>query len=151
MKPHIRSLTCVVLLAAQLLTGCTSWQVVEVSPRALVDSAHVTRMQVTERGGAKYIIDTPRLVGDSLTGSAFREDYVNRVTMQSGQRVVAARHVPLAAINQVAVRKPSSGATAGLVVGIVAVVVVVGAAAASSELKKGDWLCAAICSAFGPY
>jgi len=121
MHPHVRSLTCVALLAAQFLAGCTSWQVVDVSPRALVDSAHVTKMQVTETGGAKYVIDAPRLVGDSVTGAAFRVDSVNRVTMQSGERVVAARHVPLAAIDRVAIRKPSSTNTIGLAVGIAAV------------------------------
>lgn len=122
MTHHIRSLTCVTLLAAQLLTGCTSWQVVDVSPRALVDSAHVTKMQVIETSGAKYVIDAPRLVGDSVTGAAFRVDSVNRRTQQTEEWVVAVRHVPLAAIDRVAIRKPSDGATAGAVlVGVAAV------------------------------
>ena len=66
MTPHFRSLTAVALLAAQFLAGCTSWQVVDVSPRALVDSAHVTKLQVWQKGGGMFVIDAPAISGDSL-------------------------------------------------------------------------------------
>jgi len=133
MKPHVRSLTCVALLAAQLLTGCSTWQVVHVTPRALVDSAHVSTMQVTETSGATYIIDSPRLVGDSLTGASFRVDVVDLRTMQSRERKVAARHVPLAAIDRVAIMKSDATVVIVVIVGVVVLVAAIGGAATYSD------------------
>ena len=118
MNHRMRSVTCVTLLATQFLAGCTSWQFVGVSPRALVDSAHVTKMQVTERGGAKYVFQAPRVVDDSLTGS-----------MTTGGEFAtsasAKRRISLAAIDRVAISRLNVGATIGGISAIVALVVVV--------------------------
>ncbi len=50
MSRRVPRLICGVLITSQMLTGCTSWQVVPVSPRALVDSAHAETIQVPRRG-----------------------------------------------------------------------------------------------------
>ena len=118
MKPHLRRLTCVALLAAQFLAGCTSWQVVNVSPRALVDSAHVTKMQVTETGGAKVVFHTPRVAGDSLTGNV----------MTGGEFATSAsavRSISLAAIDRVAISKLNVRSTVSGVMAIVGLVLIV--------------------------
>jgi len=103
MNPHLRRLTSVALLAAQLLTGCTSWQVVDVSPRALVDSAHVTRMKVSDKGEARLVLEAPKVSGDSLVG----------YSMESGATRAG---LPLAAVDRVAVRKTNGLITAVAIV-----------------------------------
>ena len=69
MAGPLRGVTSAVRIASQLLTACTHWEVVSVSPRALVDSAHATAIQVTEMAGAEYVLNAPRLSGDSLLGT----------------------------------------------------------------------------------
>jgi len=103
MTSPMRGVTSAVLIASQLLAACTHWETVSVSPRALVDSAHVTAIQVTEKGGAEYVLNTPQMSGDSLRG---------RVNS-------SVRHVPLAAIDQVAVRKPHGAGTVALMLVVV--------------------------------
>ena len=103
MKGPIRAMTGFALIVTQLLAGCARWQVVSVSPRALVDSAHATVIQVTEKAGAEYVLKAPRLSGDSLFGTV-------------GGNL---RHVRLAAIDQVAVRKPDAAGSVALVLVVV--------------------------------
>ena len=109
MKPRIRRVPCVVLLVAQFLAGCTSWHVVDVSPRALVDSAHVMKMQVTETGGAKYVINSPRVVGDSLMwmGRVTLRTPANSTAGEVAYEVPGMQSLPLAAIDRLAVREVS--------------------------------------------
>lgn len=104
MAPRIRGLTCGGLLAAQILTGCMSWHVEQVSPQALLDREHPSVIQVQERGGTKYVLDAPRVEGDSLTGTVGRQPVLGTAT-----HVV--RRIPLAAVERVAVRKPDVLAT----------------------------------------
>ena len=124
MAHRIRRVTCVVLVAAQLLTGCTSWHVVDVSPRALVDSAHVTTMQVWEKGGANFVLEAPKVSGDSLTG-------------YSTKSVSTTRTISLTAVDRVAVRRPDGlrtvGAIGGGLLGLLALLYVMECAGGSSS------------------
>jgi hypothetical protein len=63
---------------------------------------HPNAIQVLEHKGVKYVLGSPRVEGDSLTG------YVKGVE----------RRMPMASIDQGAVRRFSSIKTLGLVVGI---------------------------------
>jgi len=134
MKPRIRRVTCGVLLAAQFLAGCTSWQVVDASPRALVDSAHVTKMQVWEAGGAKFVLDAPVVSGDSLTGRVTQATPANNATGEFAREVVSTQSTKLASVNRVAVRKVSGLKTVALVGGILLVAGTVGAMVALNNL-----------------
>ena len=100
MGRHARVLTGGVLLLAQVVTACTSWKVLSVSPQELVSRDHPSAIQVREQGGARYVMASPRLEGDSLTG------YVKRVE----------RRIPMVAIDRVAVRRFNALKTVGLVV-----------------------------------
>jgi hypothetical protein len=117
MTRRIRSILCGVLLAAQTLTGCASWQVVQVSPRALVDSAHVRTIQVTTKNGEQYVVHTPRVTADLLTGE------IERTVAVSPYRPFDPGGLPLAAIQHLAVRQPNVGKTLLLVLGVPAAVV----------------------------
>lgn len=89
------------------LSGCTSWQVVDVSPRALVDSAHVTKMQVWEKSGVTVLF-SPAVSGDSLTGRVTRS-----VPAKSADGATTLRSIALTAVDRVAVRKVDGGLTMG--------------------------------------
>ena len=92
-----RRLILGVLITSQILTGCTSWQVVSVSPRALVDSAHVSAVKVREKGGAEYVLEWPRIAGDSLIGTLATDQPADR-------RAKRVEHgIPLAVVDQVSV------------------------------------------------
>ena len=86
-----QSASVAAILIALSLAGCTSWYVERVHPQAVIDREHPTAIQVREKKGAQYIMNTPALAGDSLTGT------VNE----------ARRGVPLTAIEWIAVRKPN--------------------------------------------
>ena len=137
MKLRIRSLTCVALLAAQLVTGCTSWQVMDVSPRALVDDPHIKRIRVLEKGGATIILDAPAVSGDSLMGKVTLWTPAKGATVGVAYIAGTNLSISLAAVDNVAVRKPNSTATIGLAVGIIGVIVAISAAATSSALSRG--------------
>lgn len=104
MQLPIRRMILGVLVTSQLLTGCTSWQVVQVSPRALVDSAHASVIRVQEAGGTPYVLHALRLSGDSLIGTVDHRPI-------SGPVIHTVRGVPLAAVHQVAIRKFDTGRT----------------------------------------
>jgi len=89
-------------------------------------------MQVTETSGANYIIESPRLVGDSLTGAAFRVDFVNLRTMRSEEKVVAPHQVPLATISRVAIMQTDATAVI-VIVAVVAVAAIVAGVVARSD------------------
>lgn len=96
-----RRLVLGVLVTSQLLTGCTSWQVVSVSPRALVDSAHTSAIRVRGKEGATYVLDAPRMEGDSLVGIVTRAVQAYRTTERPptmGPVVHVERVLPLTAI-----------------------------------------------------
>ena len=116
-----RRLTLAVLVGAQLLTGCTHWQVVPVSPKALVDSAHVRLIQIREERGEKYVLEAPTVVGDSLRGIVRR--FVPAIGMEPRSAVVIARTFPLATIDRVAVMRLSGWKTMLVVLAVPAAVV----------------------------
>ena len=94
-------LTCSLLLAAQALTGCATWQVVEATPQALITRDHPSRVQVREKGGTKYVMAAPVVVGDTLVGT---------VKLGTGVGIGSEdRRTPLSAIDRIAVRRFSAG------------------------------------------
>ena len=112
MPLRTRHLVFVALATSQILTGCTSWQVVPVSPRALVNSAHAKAVRIQEKGGSKYVLDTPGVTGDSLTGTVW-----HKTPSVTWERLPS--RISLAVVDQVAVRKSNPGLTAALVMGFV--------------------------------
>jgi hypothetical protein len=102
MGPRARALIAGVLLLGNVSAACTSWRVQSVTPQELLAREHPNAIQVREQGGAKYVLGSPRLEGDSLTG------YVKRVE----------RRIPMVTIDRVAVRRFNAIKTVGLIVGI---------------------------------
>jgi hypothetical protein len=127
-----RRLTTGLLAGLQLLAGCHSWQVVAVSPRALVDSAHAKAIRIEEKRGAKYIIGAPAVVGDSLMGTVLRIFPAKRLVGRPRSVETKPRVIPLASIDRVAVRKPSGWRTAMLALGVPAAVAALLVAAMSN-------------------
>ena len=98
MRLRRRRLIVGVLMSSQMLTGCTSWQVVQVSPRALVDSAHASAIRVQEEGGTPYVLHPLRVSGDSLIGTVEHRPISGPVTQ-------TVRGVPFASVSEMAVKK----------------------------------------------
>lgn len=134
MRVPIRGSVFGALIATQVLTGCSRWQVVAVSPRALVDSAHPGVIQIREHGGATYILRSPRVVGDSLAGAT-----TPVMTETPGGLSVVTPHrlVSLSRIDRVAIRKTSVLWTAvtAVVVLSTAFFLVVGIAISSGAIE----------------
>lgn len=87
----------------QLLSACTSWKVETVSPQATLDKQARDEVQVRETSGERYVLAMPTILNDTLSGFI-------------GTR---ARHVALAAIDRIAVRKTNT--VAMIVVGMIVV------------------------------
>lgn len=102
MGPRARVVIAGVLLLANVSAACSSWRVQSVTPQELLAREHPNAIQVREQGGAKYVLGSPRVEGDSLTG------YVKRVV----------RRIPIMAGDKVAVRRFNAIKTVGLIVGI---------------------------------
>ena len=122
-----------VLLLAAYLPACTSFQA---TGQPLADLTAppqpVNKVRVTTTAGRAIEVDAPRVVNDTLFGSAW--------TAGSGGRQVAeAVALPLADIRTVEVKK-SDGTTTALVivgvVGVIALLAVVSANTTESELGK---------------
>lgn len=109
------------LLTSQLLAGCTSWQVVPVSPQEFVAKEQPKAIQVWEKSWVNQVITAPTVSGDSLVGTV------------QGLRT----SMPWSNIDSVGVKKFSGGKTAGLVLGITAAGVLVGVATGPAL----EWKC----------
>lgn len=132
--PAFRSLGATLLLSAHLL-ACTEWHVVQMSPQALLDAKHPTRVRVTLRdstgagpsqpsnpaysplgqnagrssdgAGAKIVLSHPSIIGDSLVG----------------ERAGASSAVAVADVSSVAIHRTSPGKNLvllGVIVGFIA-------------------------------
>lgn len=112
MTQRIRRLTCGVLLVSQLLTGCSRWGAASVSPRVLVETEHPQTLKIWDKGGNQFLLDAPRVSGDSLSGIMTRDNiyYLNH-------------SIPFAAIDYVQVKKADIGKSVLLGVGVFTVVV----------------------------
>ena len=102
MSPRTRVLLAGALVLGEVSAACSSWRVQSATPQELLAREHPYAIQVREHGGAEYVLGSPRLEGDSLTG------YVKRVE----------RRIPIATVGRVAVRRPNAIKTVGLIVGI---------------------------------
>jgi len=123
-----RASIAALLLGAQVLTGCTSWQVQSVTPQQLIAREHPKAIQVRERGGPRYVIQTPRAEGDSLIGTVIEHSRGGSIRLE--QR----RAVSLMAVDRVAVRRFSAAKTLGaVVVPLVAIAVACAAYAAGGD------------------
>ena len=56
--------------AAYLAAACTSWQPAPTSPRPFIEETHPDRVRVTQRDGEQLILQSPRISGDSIVGTA---------------------------------------------------------------------------------
>jgi hypothetical protein len=107
MRRSPRVVTSIVLLLAQLTTACGSWRVPPVSPQDFMAHEHPNRIRVREQGGGTHVLSDPHLAGDTLTG------------LEKGQE----RRIPMATVDEVAVRRFNVLKTVGLIVLIPAVVI----------------------------
>jgi len=96
-----RALIAGLLLGAQGLTGCTSWRVQSITPQELVARDHPKAIQVGERGGTRYVIQTPRVEGDSLIGTVVKRVLVRGSRVRLEQR----RAVSMMVVDRVAVQR----------------------------------------------
>lgn len=123
-----RFIACL-LLGTQIVTGCTSWQPTTVRPRELLSGPGVKSIQVRDTSGAVYVLEAPRVVGDSLTGYQWIP-ILNDNLIRTGNRRVE-RRVALASIDQVGVArfnpaKSVGGLLVGGVIGLAVLGIVVG-------------------------
>ena len=114
------------MLAAQGLTACTSWQVTSIQPREFLIHEPAKTIQVREKSGAVYVLEEPRLVGDSLTGyqtvQLFDENLSragtrrveHRLSLDTIDRVGIARFNPLKTLGGVVI----AGAIAIVAIGM---------------------------------
>jgi hypothetical protein len=134
MTQRNRRITCGVLLVSQLLAGCSRWSVVSVSPQILVETEHPQTLKIWEKGGNRFLLDAPRVSGDSLSGTMTRDNifYPNH-------------SVPLAAIDYVQVKKTDIGKSVLLGVGVFTLVAgavfVMGTRDMFNDLNRTCWLC----------
>lgn len=79
-------------LAAALLAlaGCSTWRVVDVSPKAVNGSPEV---RVTRPDGSRVVVTSPRMTRDSLLGTR-------------GGEPAGALALPLSEVSRIAIRQP---------------------------------------------
>ena len=126
---RFRPVVSVILLAAYL-PACTSYQATIQPLAALMATPKPPeRVRVTTTAGAKFVVDAPRVVNDSLFGTTVAVD-------SKGAPTTRAVAMPIADIRTAEVRKADGTATMMLVVGIVGTVVLLGVAGANA---MDDW------------
>ncbi len=126
---RFRPVVSVILLAAYL-PACTSYQATTQPLAELTASPKPPEhVRVTTNAGAKFTVDGPRVVNDSLFGTTATVDAKGTPTT----RAVA---MPLGELRTIEVRKADGTSTMMLVVGIVGAVVLLGVAGANA---MDDW------------
>ena len=110
------------LLLAAYLPACTSYQATT-QPVAELAAAPKPpeHLRVTTTAGAKFVVDAPRVVNDSLFGTTVAVD-------SKGMPTTQAVAMPLAELRTVEVKKADGTSTMLLVAGVVAVGVAMGIA-----------------------
>lgn len=106
MRRSPRVVTNIVLLLAYVSSACSSWRVPPVSPQEFLTHEHPDRIRVREQGGT-HVLSDPRLAADTLTG------------LEKGQE----RRMPIATVEEVAVRRFNVFKTVALIVIIPAVLI----------------------------
>ena len=81
--------TCLILLAAMALNGCSYWQVQKVTPQQLIEERAPRSVRVRQHDGSGVTLKRPYFRSDTLLG-------------QVGRDTVA---VPVASVKSVSVRK----------------------------------------------
>jgi hypothetical protein len=122
--PH-RSPTAVALACSLIaIPACTHWAGQDAPTPQLLESRHPDQIRVTRRDGRRIVLVAPRIVGDSIIGTA--ED--------PGTGVRTAPYgIALADVREVAVRRLNVGATIALAAGVGLTAAVVAAAASGSS------------------
>jgi hypothetical protein len=98
-QPHAPGLATLLLIAFNL--GCHSWQAQSATPQEVMQQ-EPTAVQVRHSDGTRFILAQPELAGDTL----------------SGFRAGAATRIPVDSVDQIALRRSSTGKTTLLIVGI---------------------------------
>lgn len=120
---HTRLAAAILLLA--YVPACTSYQVLADPSTALLAPAQpIEEARITLRTGERFELNSPRVYGDSLKGF---------------QNEASAKSVAMGDMAKVEIRKPSTGKTVGLVLGIAvaAGLVAGGIAMANMDMMSG--------------
>ena len=118
---RFRPVVSVVLLAAYL-PACTSYQATTQPLAELTATPKPPEhLRVTTNDGAKFVVDAPRVVNDSLFGTTVAVD-------SKGTPTTKAVASPLADIRTAEEKKADGTSTMMLVVGVVGAMVLVGVA-----------------------
>jgi hypothetical protein len=124
---HSRRFTWSALLAGTLLTGCTQWQVQDISPQQLITTEQPHRIRITRPDSSKVILSDPRIVGDTLYGTA--TDSRAAPAPQQG--------IPLGDIAHVSIRRGDPLAT-GVLIAVPAAALIGAALIIRSEIANID-------------
>ena len=113
--PGVRAPIAVLFLGVQV-SACTSWRVdPTIVPERLVVLEHPRSVQVRERGGARYVVEAPKIVNDSLVGmvaaSRSSAEYLVGGAQLGG---LTKRTIPLTVVDRIATRRVSVGKTVAL-------------------------------------
>ena len=96
--------TCLFLLAAMALNGCSRWQVQQVTPQQLISDRSPRSVRIRQHSGPLVVLREPFLRGDTILGRSGRSE----------------RAVSLIDVHEVSIRRTDPVKTTGLVVLIVA-------------------------------
>ncbi len=105
MQRNHRALIAGLLLGAQVATACTSWRVQSVTPQELIAREHPKAIQVREPGGAVYVVESPQVAGDSLTGFVTASRHSAAYQAGAALGSLARRSIALMTVDRVAVRQ----------------------------------------------
>jgi len=118
MNGRHRTVLAITAVGAQLLTGCSGWYLQPLTPQELIAREHPSAIRIRERGIAPYVLDGPRIQGDSLIGSTV----ISAGTASFGPRMSfgsrVERRIPTASVDQVAVRRADGLKTGLFVAGV---------------------------------
>ena len=132
-----------ILLAAQGFTACTSWEVTGVKPQQLLSGPGSKAVQIREVSGAVYVLEEPRVQGDSLTGYVTIQLLTDGLARAGTRR--DERRIALAAVDRIGVKELNGLKTLGALLLGGAAVVGVGALIVAAAMSGSG-----CCFSFSP-
>ena len=121
---------CLILLATQLLTACTSWQVetIPLTNRLRAEPPSSVRLWLAD--SSRMDLRDPRWVNDSVAGRLTASTPLDTTGTRALRKPIT---IPTSDVTRYATRQVSAGKTIGLVAGVVFGLIFV------SYLACGDW------------
>ena len=113
-----RLIACIMLPC--YLVACMSWKTQEVSPQQVIAEEQPTKVRVTRTDGLMITVKEPAVSGDSIVGVCTRltgPGGFEGVPIVCGQSV----SIPLASVAKLEVSSPNTGASIGLIAGVLVV------------------------------